>query len=85
MTEESEGGLLRAIEEAAGRARDVDELAAQLRALPEVTSVEVGDYLVKTEPPVREFAIQLENTHVVADVAEHPDGTFAVRGVHEEG
>lgn len=85
MTKEVDGGLLRAIEEAAHRAHDVDELAEHLRALPEVSSVEVGDLLVKTEPPIHEFAIQLENTRVVADVAEHPDGTLAVRGLHEEG
>ncbi|MEK7996182.1 MAG: hypothetical protein AAB403_20475 [Planctomycetota bacterium] len=83
MTPDPKGGFLQALEEAARQSRDIDELAALLRAFPEVHSVEVRDYLVKTQPPIRELAIHFQNTRFVADITLHPDGSLTVRGLHD--
>jgi hypothetical protein len=83
MTIDPKGDFLRAVEEAASRSRDIDELAAVIRSLPGVQSVEVGDYLVKTEPPMRELAIQYRTTQVIADITLHHDGTLTVRSLHD--
>ena len=83
MTTDPKGGFLHVLEEAARHYRDIDELAARLRAIPEVHSVEVRDYLVKTEPPIRELAIHFRNTRFVADITLLPDGSLAARGLHD--
>lgn len=56
MTTNTKGGFLQVLEEAASHSHDIDELAAHLRALPEIRSVEVRNYLVKTDPPIDEQA-----------------------------
>ena len=83
MAVDPQAGLLQALEEATRHARDVDELATLLRTLPGVESIEVRDYLVKTEPPVRELAIRSQTTCLVVDIAVHPDGSLTVRGLHD--
>ncbi|MEY4168770.1 MAG: hypothetical protein RIR52_2594 [Acidobacteriota bacterium] len=83
MNDDPKGGLLHALEEAARHTRDIEELAALLRALPGVHSVEVRDYLVKTEPPIRELAIHFQTFHLVADITLHLGGSLAVRGLHD--
>jgi hypothetical protein len=83
VTTDPEGGFLQALEDAARNSRDIDGLVALLRALPEVHSVEVRNYLVKTEPPIRELAIQFRTARFIADITLHPDGSLTVHGLHE--
>lgn len=82
MTGEGEAALLRALEEAAAAARDIDELAVIVTAFPDVHSVEVQAALVKTHPPLRELIVRLPRRTVVVDVAVHPDQSLTIRGLH---
>jgi hypothetical protein len=48
----------------------------------------VSDYLVKTEPPLREFVVVLRRTDgaeetQVVDIRIGHDGTMSVEGVHD--
>jgi hypothetical protein len=52
------GELERALPGVAGNARSLDEITAWIRAQPGVTSVELGDYLLKSNPPQRDFVIE---------------------------
>lgn len=83
MIGEGDADLLRALEEAAAAARDIDELAVIATTFPDVHSVEVEAALVKTHPPLRELTIRLPRRTVVVDVAVHPDQTLRIRGLHD--
>lgn len=83
MSNESTGGFLQALEEITRQSRDIEELAALLRELPGVHSVEVRDYLVKTEPPIRELAIEYQTMRFIADITLHADGSLSIRGMHQ--
>jgi hypothetical protein len=48
-----------------------EELAAWLRAQPNVVSVTLADYLIKTNPPRREFLVQFRR----------PDGTVFEKAI----
>lgn len=87
MNTESAGGLREAFGQAARQARDITELAALLRARPEVEQVEVRDYLVKTAPPMVEVAVWLRGGEwpLVADIVLQPDGSMTLHGIHEAG
>ncbi len=90
MTGGPTGGLLHALEEAARHARDIDHLAALIRAEPGVQAVEVSNYLVKTEPPMREVVVKFRSAasptlELIADITLHHDGTLSVRGLHDAG
>jgi hypothetical protein len=52
------GELAKAMAGVAGSAHSLDEIAAWLRAQPGVTSVELGDYLLKSNPPQRDFLVE---------------------------
>ena len=52
------GELAKALPGVANTARSLDEIEAWLRAQPGVTSVELGDYLLKSNPPQRDFLVE---------------------------
>jgi len=52
------GELARALTGVADGARSLDEIAAWLRAQPGVESVELADYLLKSNPPQRDFIVE---------------------------
>jgi hypothetical protein len=51
------GELAKALPGVAGNARSLDEIATWLRAQPGVESVELSDYLLKSNPPQRDFIV----------------------------
>jgi hypothetical protein len=51
------GELAQALPGVADNARSLDEIAAWLRAQPGVESVELADYLLKSNPPQRDFIV----------------------------
>ena len=51
------GELAKALPGVADNARSLDEIAAWLRAQPGVESVELADYLLKSNPPQRDFIV----------------------------
>ena len=52
------GELAKALSGIANNAHSLDEIAAWLRAQPGVTSVKLGDYLLKSNPPQRDFLVE---------------------------
>jgi hypothetical protein len=52
------GELAKAMPGVADNARSLDEIAAWLRAQPGVESVELGAYLLKSNPPQRDFLVE---------------------------
>jgi len=52
------GELAKALAGVADNAHSLDEIAAWLRSQPGVTSVELGDYLLKSNPPQRDFLVE---------------------------
>jgi hypothetical protein len=83
-----EARLADRVAEALRQVGSVEELAAWLGAQPDVRSVTVSDYLVKTEPPLREFVVVLRRTDgaeetQVVDIRIGHDGTMSVEGVHD--
>jgi hypothetical protein len=52
------GELAKALAGVAGSAHSLEEITAWLRAQPGVTSVELGDYLLKSNPPQRDFLVE---------------------------
>jgi hypothetical protein len=49
--------LAKALPDVADNARSLDEIAAWLQAQPGVESVELADYLLKSNPPQRDFIV----------------------------
>jgi hypothetical protein len=52
------GELAKALAGVAGAAHSLDEIAAWIRAQPGVKNVELADYLLKSNPPQRDFLVE---------------------------
>lgn len=52
------GKLERALPDVANRAHSLAEIEAWIKAQPCVRSVEIADYLLKSNPPQRDFIIE---------------------------
>jgi hypothetical protein len=52
------GEIANALPDVAGNARSLDEIEAWIRAQPGVTSVALGEYLLKSNPPQRDFLVE---------------------------
>ena len=75
----SRAAIEQAVAQVLRSARDVDDAAESIRGLAGVESVEVGDYLMKSEPPRREIVIRLRDGELVAEVAVEPSGSLVHR------
>jgi hypothetical protein len=52
------GELARSMPGVADNARSLEEIAVWIKAQPGVTSVELGEYLLKSSPPQRDFLVE---------------------------
>jgi hypothetical protein len=71
-----------------GEARSLGEIETWLRTQPSVVSVRLGSYLAKSQPPQRDFIVELraqdgsKATRAIG-VLDLGDGHFQFRGLHD--
>lgn len=75
---------------AVGEARSLEEIETALRSQQRVVSVRLGDYLLKSYPPQREFIVEYRldddsTSRKIVNVFDEGNGRFRFNGVRDEG
>jgi hypothetical protein len=81
--------FLHALGEAVANARSLDEIAAWLASQPSVRSVTLEDYLMKSNPPQRDFSVELEigngsSVTKIVNVIDAGNGRFQFRTLRDQ-
>lgn len=80
--------LEKALPGMASKAHSLDEIEASIKAHPCVKRVELADYLMKSNPPQRDFVVECETTDglvvkKVVNVSVLSDQEFEFNGVRD--
>jgi hypothetical protein len=87
-SDEAIADLERALPGVANAAHSLEEIAASIRAYPCVRDVQLADYLLKSNPPQRDFIIECETgdglvVKRILNVTVRGDRDFEFNGVRD--
>ena len=75
--------------EVVARAHSLEEIAAWLRSQPDVESVELASYLLKSNPPQRNFIVEFRTNNdssikKIVNIIHLDDGSFQFKQLRDE-